>query len=235
MPRILNDVQMNLYELPMKLGLTAAILPSIPIMPDYTLAPWAPDNAHFGEKFDQTKADCDNTTANISCLALGGQNDALFNERLKEVNVNIERIDEGLVAVDDVSARDYEVSAQTVKRVEEAISATFAETLEESLADDIAYIISDHNPTVEDLSIPQLHAPLILDGPRSTKCAEIYSSGNIRARQLMSQTDRKLELRRLSALLVAAQRSILALEAEETKFQEEIAQLQEANEYLSEA
>lgn len=49
------------------------------------------------------------------------------------------------------------------------------------------------------------------------------------------QTDRTLELRRLSALLVAAQRSMIALEAEEARFLEEISQLEEANKYLSEA
>ena len=165
MPGILSEKFMNLYELSAKLGLSAVNIVGTPPIPDYTLAPWAPDDAHFSDEFDKTKTDQDVSISHVSCLASAGQTDSLFNERLKEVDVNVERIDEGLLPVDDVSTRDYEALAQTVKQVEDAISTTFAETLEESLADDVAYITSDHDPAVEDLSVPQLHAPLILDGP----------------------------------------------------------------------
>ena len=111
----------------------------------------------------------------------------------------------------------------------------FTETLRVSLEGDDDYINSDYQPPIKDLAIPQILAPLILNGPRMTKRAEMYASGNIWARQVMAQADRAIEIRRLKALLVAAQHAIALLELEEKRYQQQIAELQEVNKYLSEA
>lgn len=235
MPAILKDSQVNLYELPKKLGISTISLPEIPAMPNYNLIPWAPDTAPYADQFDEEKTDCDISTSYLSHGILDKQDDVLFNERLKEVDTNIQRIDEGLPPADELTARESEAAAQYVKDVEDDINTMFTETLRASLDEDEDYINSDYQPPIEDLAIPQLHAPLILDGPRMTKRAEIYASGNIWARQIMAQADRALEIRRLKALLVAAQHAIALLELEEKRFQQQITELEEVNKFLSEA
>ena len=236
MPTLLGNSQIEVYELPQKLGLHAVTLPEIPSMPNYNLAPWGPEDAseQAGDGFDDSKTDLDASTSYLSYGALQRQQDVLLNEELKDIDSNIECVDEGLQATDELTVRESESATQYVKEVEDDINTMFTETLRASLNDD-GYLVSDYQPSVEDLAVPQLHAPLIIDGPRMTRRAEIYASGNVWARQVMAQADQAIEIRRLNALLVAAQHAIGVLEREEQMFQEQITQLEEANKFLSEA
>ena len=114
MPVSLKDNQVNLYELPQKLGISVVTLPDIPTMPNYDLAPWAPENMQYVDEFDETKTDLDVSTSHLSHGVLDQQDDELFNERLKEVDTNIQRIYEGLPLADELKAREAEVAVQFV-------------------------------------------------------------------------------------------------------------------------
>ena len=58
---------------------------------------------------------------------------------------------------------------------------------------------------LEELAVPKLWEPIFLTCPTFDEHAEAYARGNILQRQLMSLLYCQLELRRINALMIAAQ------------------------------
>jgi hypothetical protein len=89
-------------------------------------------------------------------------------------------------------------------------------------------------PMFEELAVPTLCEPVIIYGLTCIKRTKAYARGNIWHRQLMSLSDRQLELRHIIVLMLAAPFQMEFLPKEQKQYEQEITELQMEYEKLRE-
>ena len=222
MPSVTSGGRFGLIGLLGKLGICRKELGARPEIPNRRLEPWAGTDEDFDESEIEAPEQPDYMSSNL-----------LLSEELKLHDQSVKRVDEGLAGMDDEGPNGYadidNEAASAVEALDDEFRCSLRSQIEEGNLDEEVTA-----PMFEELAVPKLCEPVILNGPTFTKRAKAYARRNIWQRQLMSLSDRQLELRRVNALMIAAQYRMEFLLKEQEQYEREITELQMKHEKLRE-
>ena len=159
---------------------------------------------------------------------------ALVAAELSHVDTSNVRISEGLPPFDDEGPAGYAVYEREAANAHSAVLTTFERTLEQEISEE-PLLMELVQSSWDQYAVPSLNAPNILQDEVVSRRAEAYFKGNIWVRCLISAADRELGIRRLNALMIAAQKKREMLLRENNRAAEEISELREKHELLKAA
>jgi len=222
MPSVTSGGRFGLIGLLGKFGICRKELGVRPEIPNRRLEPWAGTDEDLDESEIEAPEQPDYMSSNL-----------LLSEELKLHDQSVKRMDEGLAGMDDEDPNGYadidNKAASAVEVLDDEFHCSLHSQIEEGNLDEEVTALM-----FNELAVPKLCEPIILNGLTFTKRAEAYARGNIWQRQLMSLSDRQLELRRVHALMMAAQYHMEFLIKEQEQYEREITELQMKHEKLRE-